>query len=329
MTQWSEPVRFTKESLAEEGIADETVVQELMVNIEFLSKNSVMIDGLEYSVYDEGNKEFASLIGLNFGYVNKLPDELFAITMNYFMRRGETMGVEVFVNADEVITGVHLENTYRMTFSDVFDMIRGACNKGDDLLISEYVKDGPNHVVTVLGEPVETEDGTMYPSLTLELNDRLQGSVKHRYGVFRWGPKMVDNHLAIETKIGKKETVEIVLERIEEDIINSYTALDEWLSHNVASASRYEIENPRAVFDKILREAKVNKKRDDVLDISEIFETPLSAYDVAIRLSDTASVEAISKNLRKKLEGLAGYALSHMNTDRRCKSCLSHLETLD
>lgn len=329
MAQWSEPIRFTKEALAEEGITDENVIQELMVNVEFLNKNSVVIDGIEYSIYDEGNKEFASLIGLNFGYINKLPDELFAITMNYFMRRGETMGLEFFANEDDVITGTHLENTYRMSFSDVFDLIRGACNKGDELLISEYTKDGPNHVVTVLGEPVENEDGSVFPSLTIELNDRLQGSVKHRYGVFRWGPKMTDNHLTAETKIGKNETLETVIERVEEDIINSYTALDDWLSHNVATASRYEIENPRAVFDKILREAKVNKKRDEILDISEIFETPLSAYDVAIRLSDTSSVDAISKGLSKKLEGLAGYALSHMNTDRRCKSCLSHLEFND
>ena len=329
MTQWTEPVRFTKEALAEEGILDENVVQELMVNIEFLSKNSVMIDGLEYSIYDEGNKEFAALIGLNFGYMNKLPDELFAITMNYFMRRGETMGVEVFVNADEVITGVHLENTYRMSFSDVFDMIRGACNKGDDLLISEYDKDGSKHVVTVLGEPVETDEGSMYPSLTIDLDDRLQGGVKHRYGVFRWGPKMTDNHLAAETKIGKKETIETALERVEEDIINSYEGLDGWLARNIASSSHYEMNNPRVVFDKILRESKVNKKRDEVLDISEIFDTPLTAYDVAVRLSDTSSLEALSGTLRKKLEGLAGYALSHMHTDRRCTSCLSHLESLD
>ena len=328
MVAWDEPRKFTREVLREEGLDDyETTVVDA-VDVEFINKQTVLVDDLEYNIYDEGVKEFARLIGLNFGYVNKLPDELFAITLNYFLRRSEDMELMVFSNEDQIVTGVNANGDFRMTFTDVFSMINDACNE-KDLLISEYTRDGENHVVTVLGEPVDSEEGYLYPSLTITLNDRLQSSSKHFYGVYRWGPKMVDNHVACETKIGKNEIVDTVLERLEEDISNSFLGLKEWFDRNLRGSSQHVFENPRVFFDKVLREAKVNKKRDEVLEISEIFDVPLSAFDIAIRISNTASVEAISKSLRKKLEGIAGYTFSHVAHDRRCKSCLSNLETVE
>lgn len=320
MTKFITPIDFTVESLSEHGYSDLTLITVPANEIEFLDKNSLKINGMSYSIFKDGIKEFCSLIGISSVSIQKFPEDLFAYIMNYFYRRAEDIYVDVYVNKDFTVESVQMAGTFRLSIEDIINLVTETYS--DRLLISAFSKKARGVSITLLTERFENEPNTTaFPALTLSFDDRLLYGISYYLGIDFWGGLAKDQSPYLTTSISKKESVEVLMRRIAEDLALSFKTLKQWAPMVCESAKDTIIENPHNVVGKVLTEHGLGKSKDKLLKLASISDTINDAYHLAKEIADLSVDDRVNARQSAKLETTAGYMLQQLQQEHRCIHC--------
>lgn len=316
------PEELTLETLASYDIPEYKIARISAELLEFVDKTSVVIAGETFFIDTEGLKELGYFVGISPQYLNKLPDDLFAYTMNYFYRRATGTNIELIVD-DDTIMGVQLEGSLRLSLGLILELIETAY--GDTPLFTEFTRKNGNYTITIVKDKHSIAGDQYYDAVTIHLNDRLYANPSYSMSVYRWGP-MIKVNRYLESSLGKNIELDKALEQIREDIAFTLENANDVISHAMEIASTTLIEDPYKTVSKVFAEHGLRKHAEKLISYTTIEHTPRNCWSAAKTVSNLAFNDHLTARQQKKAEDISGHILTRLPKDHRCELCLSYVE---
>lgn len=323
MTNMVVPEPLTIDTLEEHGIRECEILSVAAGLIEFHDKTSATVANKEMLIDQEGLKELGGFVGISKQYLNRLPDDLFSYTMNYFYRRAEDAIIELIVDQN-VIVGVQLEGAIRLSLEYIVLLIKKACN-GETPLFSSFERKNGNYAITILPSKIETDDTFLYDAVTIHLNDRLFANPSYHLGIYDWGP-LIKLGPYMETAIAKNETAENVISRFEEDLAFTCKSANSANKHAISVAKETVLEDPRTIIKKLAIESGAGRHADKLLDQTSIDNTPIDCYSAAKIFVQLSTNDRLTKNQKRRVEDISGQILTSLPEGHRCEFCYSNVD---